>query len=665
MGGSESHNLPKYSIEIPGSKSPGNSGVFVNPNSKAYLYSKYFSGSTLYESFKYSCSQNSNRPFLGTRIKTEDGFGPYEWLSYSQVEEKVKRIGWALASLRLNEKDCHGHSFLGIYGKNTAEWVMMDFACMHQDITSIPIYDTLQSDALEYIVSQTQMKAIACNEKSTQNVLKLKSLGQLSTISTIIQFEPINSNILEEAERLGLKLINFNDLISLCESGTDNPPSPDSIFTICYTSGTTGRAKGAMIKHSNMISAMSGLFDMKFVFTPQDVHLSYLPLAHVMERLGIHHFLSFGVAIGFYQGEILKLKEDLAELKPTLLVSVPRLFNRFYELISQQLGELTGVKKLLADRAIAGKMHYFRTQGTLVHKLWDSLIFKKIKNVLGGRVQLMVTGSAPISPDVLNFLKVVFSCQIIEGYGQTESCGASILTSIDERRAGIIGGPTTTLEVKLADVPDMNYFSTDVDENGNPTPRGEICMRGPTIFSGYYESPELTAEAIDHEGWLHSGDVGIRNYSDGSFKIIDRKKNFFKLQQGEYVSSEKVEMVYNQSYFISQIFVYGDSLQCYLIAIIVPDEAYVRKHWAKANGFDDSTPFSDICASANLTKDILADMDLKAKEAKLLGFEVVKKIHLEPKPWTPEDLLTPTQKLMRFNAKKKYESILTALYSSN
>ena len=665
MGGSESVQLSQYSIEIPGSKSPGNSGIFVNPNSRAYLYSECFAGKTLFESFQYSCTHHPNNPYLGTRVKTEQGFGQYEWMTYSQVGEKVKRIGWGLASLGLNEKDRNGHAFLGIYGKNSADWVMMDLACIHQDIISVPIYDTLQSDALEFIVDQTQMKVIACNEKSTQNIIKLRASGELTTLSVLIQFEAISQELSEECQKLGLKTINLAELQTICESGTNNPPAPESIFTICYTSGTTGRAKGAMIKNSNMIATMSGLIDRDFVFKPEDVHLSYLPLAHIMERIAIHHFSSFGMSIGFYQGEILKIKEDLAELKPTLFVSVPRLFNRFHDIISQQLGELTGVKKLLADRALAGKMFYYRTQGTLTHKVWDSLVFKKIKNVLGGRVQLMVTGSAPIAGDVLNFLKVVFSCPFIEGYGQTETCGASSLTFRNERTTGIVGGPVTTIEFRLADVPDMNYFSTDVDENGKPAPRGEICMRGPTVFSGYYENPEITAEAIDKEGWLHTGDIGVRNYHDGSFKLIDRKKNFFKLQQGEYVSAEKVEMIYNKSYFISQIFVYGDSLQCYLIAIIVPDEAYIRKYWAKDNGFSDSSAFSEICANEKLHKDILGDMDAKAKEGKLLGFEIVKKIHIEPNLWTPDDLLTPTQKLMRFNAKKKYESIITKLYSSN
>ena len=669
MGGTESTNKFIYSIEVPNSAKPGSSSVFVNPQSRAYLMSQNPYGNTLYEIFESAVRRFPNQPYLGTRAKTEAGFGDYQWLTYEQVQTRARSIGWGLSALGLAEKDEDGNSFLGIYSKNRMEWILMDHACIRQDIITVPVYDTLQSDALEYMVEQTKMRVVACDYKSSSNVLKLRKEGELRPLQIIIQFEEVSADLAQEAEQVGLKIYSLSDIEKLGTNNQeksnireDRPPKPDSIFTICYTSGTTGRAKGAMLTHVNFVSTFTGLIENSFAFQSTDVHLSYLPLAHVMERLAIHHFTSFGMSVGFFQGEILKLKEDLASLKPTVFISVPRLYNRFNDLISQQLSELTGPKKLLASRGLSAKQHYYRTQGALTHKLWDSLIFQKIKNVLGGRVKIMVTGSAPISGDVIDFLKVVFSCPFIEGYGQTESSGGTCLTNRLEKTTGIIGGPVTTAELKLADVPDMEYLSTDVDQNGFPTPRGEICIRGPVVFAGYYKNPEITSETIDQEGWLHTGDVGLRNFHDGSFKIIDRKKNFFKLQQGEYVSAEKIEMVYAKSYFISQIFVYGDSLQSYLVAIVIPDDAFIRKRWAKENGFDENTEWQQICSSEKLTKAVLQEMDEKAKEFKLLGFEVVKKVFLEPKPWTTDDLLTPTQKLMRFNAKKKYDEVIQRLY---
>jgi long-chain acyl-CoA synthetase len=579
------------------------------------------------------------------------------------VKNKVQKIGWALSSLRLTEKDDDGNAFLGLWSKNRYEWLVMDLVCIFQDIISVPIYDTLQRDALEYIVAQTNMKVLACDAKGLEAVLKLKASNELKSLETIITFDEIPPEILKQLQENNLKIFSLQELESLVTTGIDTPPSPNSIFTICYTSGTTGKSKGAMITHQNLISTMIGMAEHSYILLQSDVQLCYLPLAHIMERLGVHNMSSFGGSIGFYQGDILKLREDLAELKPTIFVSTPRLYTRFYDLISQQLVGLTGPKRLLATRALEAKRFYYRTQGSLTHKLWDSLVFNKIKNLLGGRVRLMVTGSAPISGDVMEFLKIVFCCTFAEGYGMTESSGGACLTASQERSTGIVGGPITTAELRIEDVPEMNYFSADVDEKGNPCPRGELCIRGPLVFAGYYKQPQITAETIDSEGWLHTGDIALRYNHNGSFKIIDRKKNLFKLQQGEYISPENIEMVYSRSMFIMQIFVHGDTLQAYLVAVVVPDEVFVRRNWAINNGFTEQSSFEEICRSDKLKNVIMEDMKEKAREAKLLGFELVKNIYLEWKPWTTNDLLTPTQKLMRFNAKKHYESVFSDMYS--
>ena len=656
----------QYTFEVKGSGRPGESNAYVHPNARAYLASSLPSGAqTTYESFKHSARVFADRPFLGTRPQNPDNtFGDYTWITYDEANRTVEKLGWGLQKLGLGELNEDGHAFVGIYAKNRAEWMLTDLACSFQSITSVPLYDTLQSDSLDFIVEQTHMRGLACSDKSTANILKLRKEGLLRTLRVIIQFEAVSEELRNECHGLGLDIYTIQELGKIAQSGTDNPPHPSSMFTICYTSGTTGMAKGAMIKQSNMVATIAGVWDSGCLsFTAEDSFLSYLPLAHMMERISCHYMLANGSSIGFFQGDILKLREDLAALKPTVFISVPRLYNRFYDLINAQLNELTGVKKLLGAKALASKQYYYRTQGLLQHKLWDSLVFKKIKNVLGGRVRIMATGSAPISGEVLSFLRLAFCCPILEGYGQTETCAASFLTSPQDTNTGIIGGPTPTIEIKLVDVPDMNYLSTDVDEKGEPAPRGEICVRGPTVFGGYYKSPEQTAEALDSEGWLHSGDVGMRVMQNGAIKIIDRKKNFFKLQQGEYVAAEKIELVYNKSNFISQIFVYGDSFQCYLVAVIVPDELFIRKKWVPENGVAEGTSFAEICNIPKLKADILSDMSARGKEGKLLGFEVVKKIHLESKPWSPEDLLTPTMKLMRFHAKKRYEDQITALYA--
>lgn len=666
MGGSESSANRLYTVEVPNSATHGSTPIYRHPSAINGLQSQLKSGAkTLYDSFIHSTELYGTCMCTGTRQVDHHGkLGEYLWKVYSEVQEYSRKVGLGLHRLGLTKYDHDGHSFVGIYAKNREEWLIADLALMSQNITSVPMYDVQQGETINMIADETNMRAIFCTANLAKNLIKLRSEGHIRTLEYIITFDNKTSELSAEAETAGLIVYTMNEVSHLEKKhGKVRPPNADSWFTICYTSGTTGKSKGAIITHGNMVATIAGVLATDLSLHYKDVYLSYLPLAHMFDRACVHACLSVGAAIGFFAGDIMKLKDDLAALKPTIFISVPRLFCRFHDTIQQMFASATGAKGALIRKGLASKREEYRKTGKLDGGVWDSLVFNKVKNVLGGRVRLMLTGSAPISGEVLEFLRIVFCVPLLEGYGQTENCAGSVLTHANENYPGIIGGPTPAIEIKLEDVPDMNYLSTDKDDQGRPMPRGEICFRGPTIFKGYFKLPEQTAEAIDHHGWLHSGDVGAILPYKGAMKIIDRKKNFFKLAQGEYVAAEKIEMAYSKSYFISQIFVYGDSLQSYLVAIVVPDEAYIRAHWAEHHGHNKDTPFSEICANPKLKEKIMEDMVKCGKEEKLLGFEVVKKIHIEHNAWTTNDLLTPTQKLMRFQAKVRYLENLNQLYS--
>ena len=673
MGGGQSSGEDRYTVELPNSAKPGSTPIYRHPNSVSSLQAELKSGATtLYESFIHSARHFGTCMCVGTRQakkktlkdgKEEIKLGEYLWKIYAEVRDYSRKIGLGLHRLGLTNRDDEGHSFVGIYAKNREEWLITDLALMSQDITSVPMYDVQQADTIDMITEQTNMKAIICTSALSKNLIRLKSEGRLKTLEIVIIFDEKTHELSGQAEQAGLTLHTLSEVSTMGKKhGKERHPHPESWFTICYTSGTTGKSKGAVITHKNMVATIAGVLSggLNLVYT--DVYLSYLPLAHMFDRACVHACLASGASIGFYSGDIMKLKDDLAALKPTIFISVPRLFCRFHDTIQQMFAAASGIKGALIRKALASKRVDYQKDGTVVSGFWDSLVFEKVKNVLGGRVRLMITGSAPISGEVLEFLRLVFCVPLLEGYGQTETCAGSVLTKTYENRAGIIGGPIPAIEIKLVDVPDMDYLSTDKDDQGRPAPRGEICFRGPTVFQGYFQMPSQTAEAIDEDGWLHSGDVGIIMPYKGAIKIIDRKKNFFKLAQGEYVAAEKIEIAYSKSYFVSQIFVYGDSLQSYLIAVVVPDEAYVRKHWAHSNGHSESTSFEDICKDQKFKEKVLEDMNKYGKEEKLLGFEFVKKIHLEPTLWTTEDLLTPTQKLMRHQGKIRYQEIFDELY---
>lgn len=322
-------------------------------------------------------------------------------------------------------------------------------------------------------------------------------------------------------------------------------PTENDVYMFCYTSGTTGDPKAAMLTHKNIMSAACSVFNVPGVhFNDEDVYISYLPLAHSFEKCLFVTACTTGMAIGYYSGDPLKLLDDLKCLRPTYFPSVPRLFNRIYDKINSGVKEKSAIQQSLFNRAVSGKLSHLATSCSYTHSVWDPLVFNKLKDLIGGRVKMMVTGSAPISADVLKFLKIAFCAPIHEGYGQTESSAASCLTSGLDPEAGHVGGPLSCIRIRLKDIPEMNYLSSD------PQPRGEICYQGNSIFIGYFKNKEKTIEALSDDGWLSSGDVGMV-LPNGSIRIIDRAKNIFKLAQGEYIAPEKLENVYIQSPYIA------------------------------------------------------------------------------------------------------------------
>jgi len=420
-----------------------------------------------------------------------------------------------------------------------------------------------------------------------------------------------------------------------------------------------------MLTHGNILAAVGvGTYPGISIFNtkshgPQEVHISYLPLAHVFETVVMQVCLYSGAAVGFYQGDTLKILDDLQALRPTCFVSVPRLYTRIYDKITSGAKAKGGLASALFSRALASKLEQLHATNTTKHPLWDALVFGKVQRQLGfDRCTKMICGSAPISAEVKDFLRVAMDVQFIEGYGLTETSAAATLCHPDDVSNFHVGMPSLCCELKLVDVAEMGYASSKAP------PSGEVCVRGPCVFGGYYKMPDKTAEAFDDAGWFHTGDIGLWN-ERGCLRIVDRKKNIFKLSQGEYVAAEKIETLLGRCKLVAQVFVYGDSLQSYLVAVVVPDAEEVAG-WAKANGAP-STELAKIVAGAQagaLHDALFAQIRAASKEARLAGFEYVKKIHIEPEVWSVDNgMLTPTFKLKRVDLKKRYQPILDQLYA--
>lgn len=275
---------------------------------------------------------------------------------------------------------------------------------------------------------------------------------------------------------------------------------------------------------------------------------------------------------------------------------------------------------------------------------------------LGGRVRLVISGAAPLAGHVEEFLRVIMCAPVLQGYGLTETCAASFIQMPDViSMSGTVGPSLCNIETRLESVPELGYDALD-----KKRPRGEICIRGKTVFSGYYKRPELTEEVLV-DGWFHTGDIGEWQ-ADGSMKIIDRKKNIFKLSQGEYIAVEKLENVYNQSAAVDAIWVYGNSFESSMVAVAVPNEQ-VLLDWAKSNGKKEE--FAALCKIPEAQKFILSELSSTGKKSGVRGFEFIKGVLLDPQPFDMErDLITPTYKLKRPQLLKHYQKDIDALYTT-
>uniref|UniRef100_A0A8C5CBJ0 Long-chain-fatty-acid--CoA ligase n=1 Tax=Gadus morhua TaxID=8049 RepID=A0A8C5CBJ0_GADMO len=581
-------DLAMQSVEVPGTE-----GARRLAHSDQLLTHFYDDALTLYELFLRGLRVSNDGPCLGSRKPNQ----PYEWQSYSEVVIRAEHIGSALLH-KGHTPD--GDKHIGIFSQNRPEWTITEMACYTYSLVAVPLYDTLGTDAIDYIIDQASISTVFCDVPDKVRLILGCVAEKQHSVKTLVVMEPVDSELVAQGLTCGIQILIsycflFVSLISVCN--VPQPPKPDDLALVCFTSGTTGNPKGAMLTHGNVISntaAFLELTEKDLKLCTKDVHISFLPLAHMFERVVEGVVLINGGRIGFFQGDIRLLMDDMKMLRPTVFPVVPRLLNRMFDKIFGMAG--SPLKRWLLDFASRRKMAEFKSGVVRKDSIWDKFIFKKIQSGLGGRVRLMITGAAPVSPAVLTFLRTAISCQFYEGYGQTE-CTA---------------GYTST--ISLVDVPDMNYL------------------------------------AANGEG------------ENGTLKLIDRKKNLFKLAQGEYISPEKIETIYNSCGPVAQIFVHGDSLQAFLVAIVVLDPELLPG-WAQQRGIEGS--YKELCQNKEIKKAILEDMVMLGKEGGLKSFEQVREILLHPEMFTVQNgLLTPTLKAKRFELLRQFREQIDALYAS-
>eukprot|EP00921_Rhytidocystis_pertsovi_P005287 GHVQ01009144.1.p1 GENE.GHVQ01009144.1~~GHVQ01009144.1.p1 ORF type:complete len:395 (+),score=62.68 GHVQ01009144.1:70-1254(+) len=391
-------------------------------------------------------------------------------------------------------------------------------------------------------------------------------------------------------------------------------------------------------------------------------------MAHVFERIVDNVVFAVGGRLGFYSGDTTKLLDDIRSLKPSVFVSVPRLYNRINDKVLSGVKEKGMISQLLFNHGLKVKCDRISSNGQTTNTIWDSLVFSKTRALLGGNVKWMLSGSAPLDTNVQQHVQALFCCPLLEGYGLTETMGGTFLRVHTDVSSGNVGGVFACAEFKLVNVEDMNYCVKDracTEDNPQGLQRGEVWLRGPCVSPGYFCNPQETKATFDEDGWLHTGDI-CSILPNGGIKLIDRKKNLFKLSQGEYVAPEKIENVYLLAPLVSQVFVFGYSTESVLVAIVVPDAEAVQ-HWVskQPNGETYPTNQFELCERADLKEAIMKEFREVGKASNLRGFEVVKDICLVAEPFSVDNhMLTPTFKLRRHAATKVFKKHIDDMYSN-
>ncbi|XP_044477722.1 long chain acyl-CoA synthetase 4-like [Mangifera indica] len=655
-------SLESYIVEVEGAKEARDGKPSIGPVYRSIFAKNGFPDpmngmESCWDAFRISVEKNPNNPMLGHREIVNGEAGKYVWRTYKEVYDLVIKVGNAIRSCGVEER-----GKCGIYGANCPEWIISMEACNAHGIYCVPLYDTLGAGAVEFIICHSEVSIAFVEEKKISELLKTFP-NTTKYLKTMVSFGKVTPEQREEVEKYGLAMYSWDEFLQLGENKQFDLPGKkkSDICTIMYTSGTTGDPKGVMISNESIVHFIAGvkllLERVNESVTAKDVYLSYLPLAHIFDRAIEELFIAHGAAIGFWRGDVKLLLEDIGELKPTIFCAVPRVLDRIYSGLNQKISNGSLLKKALFNVAYSYKFSNLRKghRTAEASPITDKIVFDKVKQAFGGRVRLILSGAAPLSAHVEAFLRVVACAHVLQGYGLTETCAGTFVSLPNEiSMLGTVGPPVPNVDICLESVPEMGYDAL------SSTPRGEVCVQGKTLFSGYYKREDLTNEVMV-DGWFHTGDIGEWQ-PNGSLKLIDRKKNIFKLSQGEYVAVENLENIYSLVPGIDSLWVYGNSFESFLVAIVNPNKVALEQ-WAAENGV--AGDFNSLCENPMAKEYILGELTRVGKVKKLKGFEFIKAVHLDPEPFDMErDLLTPTYKKKRPQLQKYYQCAIDNMYKN-
>lgn len=569
--------------------------------------------------------------------------GKYVGITYDQLREETELLANGLAYLGIKNNDK-----VSIISENRPEWVYSDFAILGLGGIDVPLYPSLTADSVEFILNNSESKGVILSNKFQLNKL-LKVRDRCKTLKFIIilnekDYDPNVKDLhtFKDVQEFGRKFRkdnpgHFAESMQLAK--------PGDICTIIYTSGTTGEPKGVVLTHQNILSNVQSALE-SFPINKDDVFLSFLPLCHIFERMGGYYTAFACGGTICYAESIETVAQNLIEVKPTIMTTVPRLFERIYSKIMKNVESQPEKKQKIFFWAIEIGREYAKTKKTksiplslsIKHKIADKLVFKKLREKTGGNLRFFISGGAALPRELGEFFEAV-GILIIEGYGLTESSPVISANRLDAYKFGTVGKAMPGVQIKIAE-------------------DGEILAKGPNIMQGYYKNKKET-EATIKDGWLYTGDIGVFD-QDGFLIITDRKKHLFKTSAGKYIAPTPIENIFLASKYIDQFVLIGDR-RMFLTALIVPDFEAL-KEYADSHNIKYSTT-EDLAKDDEIYKLLEKDMDQFQK--KLANFERVRKFVMLDRPFSIESgEITPSMKVKRKFIEERYQDLIEQMYKS-
>lgn len=607
----------------------------------------------------------------------------YNWQTYGQYSEQVLNMAKGFADLQALQAEQPPKLRIVIYAETQKDWMATAFAGWYLNAEIVTIYATLGEEGAIFGINQTKATIIVADGKLMKTLLKV--LPECPTVTAVVSLAPLADDVRKKID----EKITVKSLEELMKAKADDAwksslklPVSEDVAVIMYTSGTTGSPKGVRISHGNICATVAGVEHIcSGLVSEEDTYLCYLPLAHIMEMVAEICFMAFGAALGFGSPHTLtdtgvKLKRpessgDAPTLQPTFMVFAPAVLDKIYQGLNARVKGMTGFQQTMFQWGLNSGARHFDSGGVGANWLLNKVVFQKVQGLIGGRLKAMITGSAPLSPDIQKYIQSVFKAPVRQGYGLTETCAGSCVGFWGDNSIGCVGPPCVNAVIRLADWPEGNYMNSDKDKAEIGMRRGEVLIGGPSVSLGYLidpENPDQELQKKNEEDWVtiqamrffRTGDIG-QIKADGSLQIIDRKKDLWKGPNGEYVALTKVEAALKLAPICEMPMCYGKTGGEFPIALICPFKARLAE---KAAEMKIEGSHEELCANADIVKAVSEELIKQCKAQKLVEFEIPKKFALIAELWTPEnDLLTAAMKLKRPLIAEKHKAEIALLYT--